>query len=281
MPSQVISIGEARAAQRQAAWSLLELARPGQGPEPWGILLADEETDSLTLRLREPADLAAQDPEEQELDILDFLADDLALKAREMGARQLLDSLEDTLSGFFRISDRTAIAYSGDPQRRADRLFDEYVDSSVKPFVTHLPVYALRAAATKFGDSMNTGADEPEDWVRTPAGMRLAENMFAVWVVGRSMEPLIPDGSLCAFRANVTGSRQGKRLLIEKFDETDFAGRYTVKRYTSVKTAGETDGEWRHQRIRLEPLNPEFDAFELAPDAFRVVGEFVAVLEFA
>jgi phage repressor protein C with HTH and peptisase S24 domain len=44
--------------------------------------------------------------------------------------------------------------------------------------------------------------------------------MFVAQVVGRSMEPLIPDGSLCIFRHGVRGSRQGKRLLIEKFSET-------------------------------------------------------------
>ena len=76
---------------------------------------------------------------------------------------------------------------------------------------------------------------------------------------------------LCVFRAGVAGSRQGKRLLIEKFDETDFASRYTVKRYTSVKELHRRR-EWAHERIRLEPLNPEFEAFELSSDAFRVVG---------
>jgi SOS-response transcriptional repressor LexA len=76
----------------------------------------------------------------------------------------------------------------------------------------------------------------------------------------------------------VKGTRQGKRLLIEKFDESDFAGRYTVKRYTSRKTQLSED-EWAHETIRLEPLNPEFQAFDLSPDAFRVIGEFVEVLE--
>jgi hypothetical protein len=102
--------------------------------------------------------------------------------------------------------------------------------------------------------------------------------MFVARVVGRSMEPLIPDDSLCIFRANVTGSRQGKHLLIEKFSETDFAARYTVKRYTSEKES-DSEGSWRHKQIRLEPLNPEFEAFNLSPDEFRVIAEFVAVLD--
>jgi phage repressor protein C with HTH and peptisase S24 domain len=109
--------------------------------------------------------------------------------------------------------------------------------------------------------------------------MRLTDGMFVAQVVGRSMEPLIPDGSLCVFRGPVTGSRQGKRLLIEQTGgpgAADLAGRYTVKRYTSVKTTND-DGTWQHESIRLEPLNPEFTAFE--PDAgdFKVIAEFVQV----
>ena len=85
--------------------------------------------------------------------------------------------------------------------------------------------------------------------------------------------------SLCIFRTGVVGSRQGKRLLIEKFGETDFGSRYTVKRYTSVKKQGESEDSWEHDSIRLDPLNPEFEAFELGPDGFRVIAEFVEVLE--
>jgi phage repressor protein C with HTH and peptisase S24 domain len=102
--------------------------------------------------------------------------------------------------------------------------------------------------------------------------------MFIAHVVGRSMEPLIPDGSLCVFRAPVVGSRQGKKLLIEQFGHFEDGARYTVKRYTSQKSQGE-DGSWEHSEIRLEPLNPEFEAFVLGPDDFRVVAEFIKVLE--
>ena len=115
-----------------------------------------------------------------------------------------------------------------------------------------------------------------EGWVRAPERLRLTEGMFVAYVVGRSMEPLIPDGSACIFRAPVTGSRKGRYLLIEKFGETDFASRYTVKRYARQGTLVES-GE-REEAIRLEPLNREFEAFELTSDQFRVVAEFVQVL---
>ena len=39
--------------------------------------------------------------------------------------------------------------------------------------------------------------------------------MFVARIAGRSMEPRIPDGSLCVFRAGVTGSREGRLVLVE------------------------------------------------------------------
>jgi phage repressor protein C with HTH and peptisase S24 domain len=270
MPAAVVCI---QRNARPGFWSLLELAQPGEKPRPLGILFVDRTTDRLTTRLLNSS--AFDDLEEREIDILDFLAGDLQSKADERGAAAVLGSLEDSLSGFLRIGDRTEIEYNGSPERTADRLFDEYVDNEVQPYVTHLPLYGLRAAATKFGEGMESSLEE---WVRVDTGrVRPTSDMFVARVVGRSMEPLIPDDSLCIFRAGVTGSRQGKRVLIEKFGETDFASRYTVKRYTSHKSY-DSEGNWQHEEIRLEPLNPEFESFTLGPDEFRVIAEFVEVL---
>jgi hypothetical protein len=274
MPATLIPIDRsARSGAREGVWSLLEIAPAGHAPVPFGILLVDRAAGELTMRFQDPA--AIEGLREREVEILDYLESDLAAKARESGGEALLTSFEDSLSGFFRISDRKEISLSGGPRQTVDRLFDEHVDSTVRPFVTHLPLYGLRAAATKFGEGMSS---EQERWLRAPADLALHENMFVARVVGRSMEPLIPDGSLCVFRAGVTGSRRGRRLLIEQFGETDFAARYTVKRYgESVKRPSE-DGGWEHDRIPLEPLNKEFPAFELSPDSFRVIAEFVRVL---
>jgi hypothetical protein len=97
-------------------------------------------------------------------------------------------------------------------------------------------------------------------------------------VEGRSMEPRIPDGSLNLFRLNPAGSRQGKILLIERFGITGESARYTVKRYTSVKRQLSED-EWEHERIRLEPLNPEFEPWDVEPQDFAVVAEWIRVIE--
>ena len=268
MPAAVIPIGTKRA----ASWATFVIEQPGRRPVPYGILLADNETGELTLRLRDSSCL--EDPDEGELDILDALADDLERKAREMGGLRLFDTLEDSLSGFFRISDRSSISYSGDARDTVDRLFDRFVDDKIRPFVTHLPLYSLRAAATKFGEQMES-EEEPASWVRTPENLRLHEGMFVATVVGRSMEPRIPDGSACIFRAPVTGSRNGRLLLIEKFGDAE-AARYTVKRY--ARQGGLVESADREGAIRLEPLNKEFPAFDLTADEFRVIAEFVAVL---
>ena len=261
-----------------ATWRMLELAQPGRPVAALGILLADPLNGRLHVRMRDAA--AFSDLEEQEIDLLDALVPDLEAKARELGGTAIIHSV-DEFSGFLRARDCEEIVCRGSAGRTADKLYEEYVDSAVRPFLTHVPVYPLRAAATRFGESMNANMDantEGQDWLRVPPGMRLEPGMFAAQVVGRSMEPLIPDGSLCLFRTPVIGSRQGRRLLIEHFSETDFAARYTVKKYTSIKRQTE-DGEWEHEQIRLEPLNHEFSAFNLAPDQFRVIAEFVDVLD--
>jgi len=105
--------------------------------------------------------------------------------------------------------------------------------------------------------------------------------MFVAQVVGKSMEPAIPDGAWCLFRAPVEGSRQGKTVLVQLRDATDpeTGQRYTVKRYESEKAV--KDDSWRHERITLKPLNSDFEPIVLAGrDAgeLQVIAELVEVL---
>ena len=63
--------------------------------------------------------------------------------------------------------------------------------------------------------------------------------------------------------------------------DPETGGRLTVKRYTSEKTT-DVDGGWRHNRITLHPLNPEFRPIvveSVEDGALSVLGEFVAVIE--
>jgi len=255
--------------RRQGEYVRLQLALPGRPVEDVGVLLLDPASGRSRLRLRARWDELA-DPEDAAY--LAAIDADFRLKIEEAGAAAFLESLEDSLSHVLRVSEREVVAVDSF-SRVADQLFEKHVEKlPVAEFRTHLPLYTLRAAAGKFGADEEV---EEEDWVRAPEGLRLSEGMFVAHVVGRSMEPRIPDGSLNIFRAGVVGSRQGKIVLVELLGVHE---KFTVKRYTSTKAVRGED-EWEHASIRLEPLNSEFEPIDLAPDQLRVVAEWLQTLE--
>ena len=259
-------------ANREGVYVILEAHLPESLPRNVGVLLMDPSADRGWLRMLPRFDEIAA-PEDAE--VLGEIEADLRSRLAAQGAQALLASLEDSLSNTLRISERHRAQVDAFT-RVLDRLYGEQVEETpVEPFGTHVPLYTLRAAAGYLGEEMPS---EPEDWVRIPEGMRADRAVFAAHVVGRSMEPLIPDGSLNLFRLHPAGSRQNKILLIQRFGLLDETARYTVKRYTSKKSySGE--GEWRHEQIRLEPLNPEFEAWDVGPEDFAVVAEWLRVLE--
>jgi SOS-response transcriptional repressor LexA len=256
---------------QNARYMILTLELPGAGRMNAGVLLEDPATDRLWVRLRRDWDEFA--PEEAE--VLSAIEYDLASKAREMGATQLLGYLEDTLSNALTVTGRQEVLVE-DFERALARLYRENVQSTVRPFVTHLPRYSLAVAAGKFLENQEVSED---GWEEAPSDLRLTEELFVARIAGRSMEPRIPDGSLCVFRQGVTGSRQGRLVLVEQLGGGS-NDRYTVKRYASEKAQRE-DGSWSHEKITLEPLNPEFEAWTLDPEEekFRIVAEFVRVLD--
>jgi SOS-response transcriptional repressor LexA len=248
---------------------IVQMALPGQAPENIGVLLLDPGADQLYLRFRRDWPAIAS---EEDAEVFAELADDLAMKAREGGAAEFLRDLEDKLSNSILISPRETLMVS-DFDAAADRLYRANVAPKVLAFRTHLPKFSLRAAAGKFGEHMEV---EAEDWEEMPPDLRLTEDMFIAHVVGRSMLPKIPDGSECVFRGQVVGSRNGKLVLVMHYGETG-ENRFTVKRYRSIKM--QTEDGWAHEKIILEPLNPEFEPWELTEDSpIKVIGEFVRVL---
>ena len=150
-------------------------------------------------------------------------------------------------------------------------------------YVTCLPLIPLKAAAGAFSNPQQIPEDsEWENWVAVDTGRTLRPGMFVAQVVGRSMQPLIPDGSYCLFATPVQGTRQGRNLLVQLRDEADpeTGQRYTVKRYESEKSVSE-DGTWRHVRVNLKPLNPEFHPIVLTVEdegTVAVIAELVQVL---
>lgn len=146
-------------------------------------------------------------------------------------------------------------------------------------YVDFLPLYSIKAACGAFGEG---NYDEGElGWVKVEGLGKLNRNMFIVQAKGKSMEPRIPDGSLCVFRTNVVGSRNNKIVLVQHrgiFD-ADNNGSYTIKTYTSEKSYDKDTGEWMHERIVLKPLNRDFMAITIMEDDnFSVIGEFIGVV---
>jgi SOS-response transcriptional repressor LexA len=147
-------------------------------------------------------------------------------------------------------------------------------------YVTCVPLVPLKAAAGAFSDAQHI-ADDGFEWVEAGTKHRIRNGMFVAQVVGRSMEPLIPDGSYCLFRAPVEGTRAGKIVLVQlrDVDDPETRQRYTVKKYESQKAV--TGDSWRHERITLRPVNPEFDPIVLTgtdEDEVQVIAEFLEVL---
>jgi type I restriction enzyme R subunit len=142
-------------------------------------------------------------------------------------------------------------------------------------YVTCVPLVPLKAAAGAFSDPQHI-EDSGFEWVAVESTHRLRKGMFVAQVVGKSMEPQIPDGAWCLFRAPVEGTRQGKTVLVQLGDGADpeTGQRYTVKRYESHKVA--KGDSWRHERVTLKPANPDFKPIVLTPG---VAGQLSVVAE--
>jgi len=160
--------------------------------------------------------------------------------------------------------------------------------AEARPFDTHAPVYDLAASAGTFGSDQVVGTATDElGWIPVPGHHRLTRDHFVARIEGHSMEPTIPDGSHCLFRADRGGSRDGKLVLVwhRGCSDPTLGGEFSIKRYRSTKATA-ADGTWTHREIRLEPLNsdPAYQPVVFTPEAegdVRVIGEFVAILDTA
>ena len=141
-----------------------------------------------------------------------------------------------------------------------------------------VPLVPLKAAAGEFGEAHGLLTEDSE-WVALDTQRTLREGMFVAQVVGKSMEPRIPDGSYCLFTSPVTGARQGRTVLVRLRDEIDpeTGERFTVKRYRSEKT--EDENGWRHVKITLEPLSPDFGPIVIPTDDESGIDVVAEVLE--
>jgi phage repressor protein C with HTH and peptisase S24 domain len=237
-----------------------------------GVLLLDPATDTLRVRLRRDWERLAA---EEDVEVLAELEDDLAADADGRGGAAVLEQLETEASLAIRVTNREAISVR-DFDKTLTELYRAHVPAQVLQFRTHLPRYSLAVAAGPF--LTNPEDIEAEEWLETPADLKLEEGMFVARIQGHSMEPRIPDGSFCVFHRNVAGSRNGRLVLVRNSELAD-DNQYTVKRYRSEKRVSEEG--FQQTRIRLESLNPDYPSWDLDEEdgKYQVVAEFVRVLD--
>ena len=142
-----------------------------------------------------------------------------------------------------------------------------------------IPLYTLRAACGRFEEEE---LPKEEGWVDasgngfTPDPKR----HFVVHAKGESMLPKIKDGDLCVFEWYQAGSREGEIVLAQCADfDSDYDGKYTIKRYHSEKVV--TEEGWHHTLVELQPLNkdPKYCKIEFGQqESDRIVGVFKCVL---
>jgi len=256
----------------RAEYRLIEITLPGRGAEVCGVVLWDPGSGRIGFRMRRDWDDFAPG---EDAEVLREIAADLPDKAAELGAEGFFAWVDDRLSNTVRFSapDSTLMDRF---ESTLSRLYRRHVAATVRPFATHLPVRAIRAAAGGFGKDTE---DEQTGWVEVPENLRLSKDMFVIRIEGRSMEPEIPAGSLCVFKPYRGGSRRGKIVLVQRIGASESGGEVTIKRYDSEKEET-AEGDWRHRNIRMNPENPEYEAWDLREaDRYVTVAEFVAVIE--
>jgi SOS-response transcriptional repressor LexA len=243
---------------------VVQAALPGARLQNIGVLLIDVAFDRLYCRFRR--------------DRFNGLSDELSHIAKELGAGKCVEWLESTLSSAVRISTRRRVRNADCGAKAVDGLYRKHIRPKVLPFRTHLPQYTLEAAAGMFGKQMVV---EPQGWVEVFTGMPLTDDMFVLHVKGHSMEPQIPNDSLCAFRSTIIGPEEGKVLLIEQCGESG-EGRFTVKLlHTSraVDPSHQGDRDWLHPRVTLESINPTYESWDVgSAERIKVLGEFLFVV---
>ena len=253
--------------------SIVLLEMPGQAPVRVGVLLEDPADNRLYLRFRRDWDVIAP----AEAEVLSELESDLAAKAQEMGASRVLDQLQDTLSNTLTISAPREVMVE-DFGRAARALLSGTGPCHGAPFCN-----AFAALFAGGGRGQISGKSRGREMRR----------------LGRVARRAASDaGDVCrAHRGALHGAAHSRRQPVRVPRRGDGfarrppgAGGIPGRRrrttatpssaITACKRQQAPDGSWEHEIIRLEPLNPEFEAWELTPeeDRFRIVAEFVQVL---
>jgi uncharacterized protein len=146
------------------------------------------------------------------------------------------------------------------------------------PYENALPLLNLRAAANTSYESLDgLFADENNYEWRYIEGGPFPKDRFLIRIEGDSMEPAIPDGSLCLFRKDPGGSRNGKIVLC-MIASVGGAPLAVVKRYQSIRRPSQ-DSIGEAVKITLSSLNSRYEDIELTHgEELRILGVYERVI---
>ncbi len=139
---------------------------------------------------------------------------------------------------------------------------------------TAVPIFDLRAKA-----GVPAGLSVPEivGYATPPPGWRLpTQHVFIGKIVGKSMEPAVPDGAWCLFRQAVLGL-QLRAVVVLALDTAADASSYILKQIGALELLAEGG-----IRVRLDSTNAAVPAIwrDIRDESdLHVVGEFVEVLK--
>jgi Peptidase S24-like len=213
------------------------------------------------------------------------------ISAKNAGAKKWVEALNNA-----KLYGQWAFVYCDDISRLVSLILEHVATTLALPFhsitpepnerfKTCFPLTSLRTAAARFSEdqtSFKELAGEASDWITWDNHPRFEPGMFVARVLGKSMDPEIPEGAYCLFRVATDGVRQGKRLLVwhSSIDDPMTNGHYTLRTYTSEQLS--SDGyPSRRTRVSLMPINPEFEPIVLTTEDeedVRVIAELSLVL---
>lgn len=143
-----------------------------------------------------------------------------------------------------------------------------------------IPLYDFYAAAGTFSELQS---EKSFTLIEGPQNSS-NNDYFACKIIGESMNRVIPNGSICLFKAYTGGSRNGKIVLVENIDiqDPDFNSAFTIKTYSSEKSVSEET--WSHTSIVLRPNSFDSSYQNIIitkenAEKMRVIGEFVRILK--
>lgn len=157
-------------------------------------------------------------------------------------------------------------------------------EEGIKPPSSYVPVYSIQVAAGKFATNDYLSEDQPPlGWVDLNL-KGSAQDYFAAFVYGESMQPRITNGDLCLFRKYSGGSRQGKIFLIQarSLHDSETGEAFVVKKYMRQTPPRSSQAEEAESVIHLISENPRFSPiilYGLKDEEIQTIAEFIKVIE--